>query len=725
MDKTTLHPTTTPPATESTGTAATGADTLPFEQELTRSAAQLAPPSTHWGLGTRFSLAAAGLLLLTVLAAVLVASWRANRVAERSIRTDLGRAPLVYHTYQTDLEARAREVVRSLAGEPGTIALFDPSVSVQTRHEFVVDDAARVLSARTVFLFDSESRVLARSDRPEGDGVGQPFGAVGWVAEPLETLRETSAVIREGTALSVVGAAPVISGAGDAARLDGVLAASFPVEAAQAEALRGLTRGEVAFLVDRARRGEPAQVTTSVATTGLAGIDVAAAFGRIPQAVTTVFGQGRELGPFELELGGHRRVGLALPIKSAAGETYGAFVVLRSVAEELAAFNQIRTTLLVIGLLAVTLAVPLTFTLGRRMARPLAQLAAGAAGIRDGNLEVSLPAGGQDEVGVLAQAFRAMVAELKEKRDLELMVAALQKPALATAAGGSAAGSPSAGTGGEPRVGELFANRYLVRGTLGVGAMGTVYLVADRQLDEDVALKILHPDTFASEGTTALQNLKSEIRMARQITHPNVVRVHDLGEAGGAFFLTMEHVAGLSLRQVLNRQGAMGIKTGLQIAKQLCRGLGAVHAAGIIHRDIKPHNIMMLPSGVVKLMDFGIARRQEGADPWPDEGSLVGTPAYMSPEQAGGRPMDLRSDIYALGAVLFELFTGRQVFSGQVIEVLNQHITVPPPRPTSIRPELPPALERLILACLAKKPAARPATVQAVYGALLQVTAPA
>jgi len=213
--------------------------------------------------------------------------------------------------------------------------------------------------------------------------------------------------------------------------------------------------------------------------------------------------------------------------------------------------------------------------------------------------------------------------------------------------------------------------------------------------------------------------------MARQITHPNVVRVHDLGEAGGAYFLTMEHVAGLSLRQVLNRQGAMGIKTGVQIAKQLCRGLGAVHAAGIIHRDIKPHNIMVLPSGVVKLMDFGIARRQQGADPWTDEGSVVGTPAYMSPEQAGGRPMDLRSDIYALGAVLFEIFTGRQVFSGQVMEVLNQHITASPPLPISLRPELPPTLERLILACLAKRPAARPPTVQAVYGALLQVEAPA
>lgn len=704
---------------------ATAAETMPFERELTRMAAQPAPSRTRWGLGTRFSLAAAGLLLLTVLAAVLVASWQANRVAARSIRADLGRAPLVYHTYQTDLEARAREVVRSLAGEPGTIALFDPSVSVQTRYEFVVDDAARVLGARTVFLFDAESRVLARSDRPEGGGVGQPFGAVGWVAEPLATVRETSAVIREGTALSVVGAAPVISGAGDAARLDGVLAASFPIEAEQAEALRGLTRGEVAFLVDRARLGEPVQVATSVATTGLGGIDVAAALARMPDAVTTVFSRGDVLGPFDIELGGHPRVGLALPIKSASGETYGAFVVLRSVAEELAAFNRIRTTLLVVGLLAVALAVPLTFTLGRRVARPLAQLAAGAAAIRDGNLEVSLPAAGQDEVGILARAFQGMVAELKEKRDLELLVAALQKPALASAASGTATGDRTDGSGRGPKVGELFANRYLVRGTLGVGAMGSVYLVADRQLDEDVALKILHPETFASEGTTALQNLRSEIRMARQITHPNVVRVHDLGEVGGAYFLTMEHVAGLSLRQVLDRQGAMGIKTGLQIAKQLCRGLGAVHAAGIIHRDVKPHNIMVLPSGVVKLMDFGIARRQEGADPWTDEGSVVGTPAYMSPEQVGGRPLDLRADIYALGAVLFELFTGRHVFSGQVMEVLQMHLAAPPPSPTSLRPDLPPALERLILACLAKRPAARPPTVQAVYGALLQVAVPA
>jgi len=686
------------------------------------------PPSlgffSRLSLGTRFSLGAALLLIVVLASAVTVVSWKANAVAQRTIREDLGRVPLIFQTYLSDLQSRMASQVHSLAAESGTKAVFDKGVSVSTRYEFVRDAVTQLAGARTVFLFSGEATVLARSDRGEGEGLGQPFGAVKWVTSPLETWRDDTAVMREGGQLSVVAAAPVISGAADNAALDGVLAASFPLDAAAATSLQGLTRGEVAFLVDRARRGEAPAPATSVASAGLAAGDVGEAFAHIPGATDAVFVRGAVFGPFEAELGGRRRIGVALPVKSAAGETYGAFLVTRTVAEEIAAFSAIRRTLFLVGGAAVAVAMFLSFLLGRRLGKPLQELAQGAAAVREGDLDIALPIVGGGEVGVLAHAFREMLGELREKRALEQLVASLQR------LGGSPSASLSPGPAGPPpsgvrlpQPGETIAGRYLLRSVLGTGAAGVVLLADDLQLEDQVAVKLLNEKALG-EGTTAVQSIKTEIRLARKIAHQNVVRVHDLGEGEGFHFLTMEYVPGLTLKQVLRQQGTLAIGPGLQVAKQLCRGLGAIHESGIVHRDVKPQNIMVLPSGLVKLMDFGIAKIEAAADPVTRGGFVVGTPHYMSPEQTYGMDLDQRSDIYAVGAVMFEMFTGSPPFTGAPVEVITQHRNAEPADPSALRPDLPEALGRLILACLAKQPARRPASAQDLYGALLRIHQP-
>jgi serine/threonine-protein kinase len=678
------------------------------------------PARRSLGLGTRFSLAAAVLLLVTLGASVLIASLHATAVARESIREDLSRAPAILAAYQADIQARSGSQVRSIAGEPGTKAVFDPGVSASTRYEFALDTATVLASAQTVFLFGPDGRVTARSDRPEGGGVGQPFGAVRWVAEPLETWREAAAVIREGDTLAVVAAAPVISGSGEMASLDGVLAASFPLADAAVAALRGLTRGEVAVVVDRARRGEPPQPVLSSATGEFGGTNTLAMFTAIAGAPEAVFRRGEAFGPFELEVDGARRVCLVIPVLGSSGDPYGAVFIARPIAAEMAAFDRIRATLFLVGLAALAVAVPASFLLGRRLSRPLQQLAAGAVAIRDGRLDVALPEAGGGEVGVLARAFRGMVGELKEKKALEEMIAAMQQaPAQSPAA--AAGGGRPAPEAGMPSPGATLAGRYRVRSVLGAGAMGTVFLVDDLQLDESVALKVLASESFVP-GTGALQNTRTEIRLARRITHPNVVRVHDLGEASGLWFLTMEYVPGMTLRQVIRQHGALALRPGLQIAKQLCRGLAAVHDAGIVHRDVKPQNIMVLPSGVVKLMDFGIAQTEHGPDLASEAGFLVGTPSYMSPEQAQGAPVDARSDIYSVGAVLFEMFTGATPFAAtDAMTVIQMHVASEPPPPSTLRPDLPEALERLILACLAKQPVRRPASANDLHGALMRM----
>ena len=270
-----------------------------------------------------------------------------------------------------------------------------------------------------------------------------------------------------------------------------------------------------------------------------------------------------------------------------------------------------------------------------------------------------------------------------------------------------------------PRVGTLFASRYEVTALLGKGGMGTVYRAIDRELDDEVALKVLLPDAF-DEGSGATQTLKQEIRLARKITHRNVVRTHDLGEAEGVHFLTMEYVPGTTLRDILDRRGVVARRPGLQIAKQVCRGLAAVHEAGIVHRDIKPPNIMVLPERRRELMDFRIERAAGGAR--PVDGSTVRTPYYMSPEQARGRAVDKRTDIWAFGVVLYEMLTGTRPIGGATpVEVMRRHLSDEPRPITTLRPDLPALLERLVAACLAKSPDRRPPSASDLADALLRL----
>jgi serine/threonine-protein kinase len=313
----------------------------------------------------------------------------------------------------------------------------------------------------------------------------------------------------------------------------------------------------------------------------------------------------------------------AVPLKSASGETLGAFAVSRSRDEETAAFREIRNTLLLVGGLALLLAIPVSFALGRGIARPIEELAAGARQIREGNLDVKLPEAGGDEVGLLARAFRGMVSELKEKRELEQMVAEMAKrprPELTSSTTATTTALPeiASAPGDGPRIGTVFAGRYDIVGTLGKGGMGAVYRAMDRELDDDIALKVLMPEAF-DEGTQATVTLKQEIKLARRITHQNVVRTHDSGDGGTRFITMARPVRG----SAGGRKNRLAIAPGLQIAKKLCRGLGAVHEAESSTGTSSP-TTSWCPTAV-RLMDFGIARTPR-CRPTTQMGQTVGTP---------------------------------------------------------------------------------------------------
>ncbi len=258
--------------------------------------------------------------------------------------------------------------------------------------------------------------------------------------------------------------------------------------------------------------------------------------------------------------------------------------------------------------------------------------------------------------------------------------------------------------------GEIFAGRYEIIEQLGAGGMGRVYRARDLHLDEDVAIKLIKREWAADRE--ALERFRNEIKLARKITHKNVCRVHDLHEEGPLLYLTMEYIRGEDLKSLIRRTKALATGTAVSYAHQIAEGLSEAHKLGIIHRDLKPGNIMIDKEGHAKVMDFGIARMREQRGATGD-GVAVGTPEYMSPEQAEGRPADVRSDLYALGAILYEMVTGQPPFRGETaLAVVHKQVHEAAPDPRTTNPQVPAALKQLILRCLQKSPDQRAQTAE-------------
>ena len=253
--------------------------------------------------------------------------------------------------------------------------------------------------------------------------------------------------------------------------------------------------------------------------------------------------------------------------------------------------------------------------------------------------------------------------------------------------------------------GALISGRYRIREFIGIGGMGIVYRAHDQQLDLEVALKVLRPEFGIEEGR--LDRFRRELILARQVTHRNVVRIHDLGADGELYFLTMDLVRGRSLSEQLAREGRFPAERAVPIVRQLAAGLEAAHEEGVVHRDLKPSNILLDDSGRAYITDFGVARSLTAAG-LTQKGAVVGTPDYLSPEQARGEEVDGRSDLYALGIVLFELLSGELPFRGESYsEILAQRLTGRPKELTQLGVALSPQLRAIVRRCLEREPARR------------------
>jgi serine/threonine-protein kinase len=264
--------------------------------------------------------------------------------------------------------------------------------------------------------------------------------------------------------------------------------------------------------------------------------------------------------------------------------------------------------------------------------------------------------------------------------------------------------------------GQKIAGRYTIERELGRGGMGAVYLAADEKLAERVALKIINAGMGDSGAT---DRFRREVSAARKVTHPNVIRIHDLIEDGPMVLLSMEYCDGMTLAAYLGRVGALRVDEGRHLVGQICDGVAAAHAVGVVHRDLKPGNVLLDAEKRVKVIDFGLAKATFMAG-MTATGLIIGTPEYMAPEQVRGMPQDARTDVYSLGALAYHVFVGRAPFAGETpIAIGFAHVSEPPRPPRELRPELPETLEKAILQALEKDPGKRFADAAEFKRALL------
>ncbi|HEV2064450.1 MAG TPA: protein kinase [Thermoanaerobaculia bacterium] len=682
---------------------------------------KLPPPEPpKFSLTIKIFLAAALLILIAVGGSIAISAYRARDVADKKIEEDLKKSGPSWDSFQSTRYGELQKtlaVVVNNAGVIGMMAQPDPA----TVFEALKRDQASSAHADFMMAVDPEGIAFARTDKPLPYAVD--LRGVPTIKSALDGSQKEGIWLSGGKLYHVV-AAPVLEGG---QTLKGVIAAGWQISDDVARSVKRLINTDVVFLADLAKSSEPAKASVAASTMQELSSAVLGAIERQSGLVQAVLREGKTIGPLKLDVSGKTYLAYLLPIRSSTDQLVGAAVALRSRDEELAAFRQIQNTQFLVGLATLAVAFVLSFIFARRITGPVSRLVEATEAVRVGNLEAAdLPVESKDEIGILARSFKAMLEELKEKEALERYVASLTMTVGADAqtlvAGRLTSGAPSVPRGSEPQVGQVFASRYEIQSLLGKGGMGIVYKAHDRDLDDLVAIKTLRGEALSADPSL-LERFKQEIRLARRITHPNILRTHDLGETGGLRYLSMEFVKGITLKNLVESGQILPTPVALRIAKQICAGLAAAHEVGVIHRDIKPQNILIEPTGGLKIMDFGIARLTQDRG-MTATGTVVGTPDYMSPEQARGVALDFRSDIYSTGVVLYEVFTGSLPFEcDSPLAVVLKHVQEKPPAPQTMNPRIDLKIAAILLTCMEKDPAQRYQTVNELYEALTKVTA--
>jgi eukaryotic-like serine/threonine-protein kinase len=663
--------------------------------------------------GRRFPLTlkifvATALVVVVVLGGTLaLVSAQATRSADEALLQRLENTSAVAGRFIEAENGKLESGAKAAAQNPAFLAEYakgGPGAFLDLARSF-----REVLDADYVLITDNQGVLKARTDDPSA--AGTPY-APPIVQQALQGRQGAGYLVKADQAFYLAVATPLADQVSNV--VQAAVVATHQVTDSLAAAVKRASGSEVVFyLLDSLDR--PVIVASTVPRSPELQQVVAASVAGLAKG-------GADAERAEATLGSEHLVGLTRPLQNqGSNHAIGGYLALRSRSQELAAFHQTQRTLVLAGLIGLALALVGSWMVGRVIGRPVRALVGAARRVAEGDYEAQVAATSRDEIGELASAFQHMVEELKAKQQLvEVMSAATGAATQPIYTPGGGVASPTVArqmeqSPGMLQAGSVFAGRYEIKGVLGMGGMGVVYRAWDKELGELVAIKTLRMDAAQSEPA-ALERFKQEIRLARKITHRNVVRTHDLGEVDGLYFITMEFVEGQSLKHLIQSRGPLPVAVVLTVGKQLCRALEVAHEQGVIHRDIKPQNLIVEPSGTLKVMDFGIARLAKRTEGMTQAGMAVGTPEYMAPEQLLGADVDFRADLYATGAVLFESVTGRTPFvADSPITLVAKQLEESPPSPRSLNAEVPEVLAALILRALSKDPADRPQSASLLY----------
>ncbi|MEO8032332.1 MAG: protein kinase [Gemmatimonadota bacterium] len=686
-----------------------------------RAAVINSPGFSLQGLGTRIFLATATVIVVVLGGALLLTKRGADQAADDSVARALsaGRSAV-----QDALDSRSR-VLLQVTGVQARFPAYIAQLSLAT------ENSGADLLDRAGEFRDQAGASWALITGPAGvalawtlhlDAAGEDFSEGAVVGQALEG--EST----QGVWIEPAGAGDVLYQAvgvpvkdPNSQKIYGVVVTALAIDTTFIKELKRHTGSEIAFF-DRDSTGAP---HVSLSTLPKAPLDRALT----GLALDSIFSDTTHRS-FHLTADDEEFVGVLGPLRTADGHVVAGFAALRSRGAELAAYTALRRTMIVVFGAGLVLALLSALLVARQVTQPVRRLVALTRAVSDGQYPERFDIESRGEVGELASAFQRMLADLKQKQELVdyLSLSAGATPTVKTPIPGPSAtqrlSTPTPVTG-QLRPGALLAERYEIKELLGAGGMGVVYRAWDRQLQEPVAIKTLRPEALTADGTT-LERFKQEIKLARRISHRHVLRTHDLGEVDGMYYITMEYAEGTSLADLLARRGALPVGVTLAIGKQLCRALEVAHEAGVIHRDIKPQNLMIDAAGSLKVMDFGIARLHESGRTrnaaLTEQGTMIGTPEYMSPEQLMADEVDGRTDLYAAGAVLFECLCGRRVFvEPTVTALIAAHLQDAPPDPRLLNSEVPDELALIILKALAKNRDDRYGSAEAMYQALERV----
>ncbi len=610
------------------------------------------------------------LILLGFGALILATFWQigvqARQVSSETIGQSLQQSSIVLDTKIESRFSSIREVAKSVARDSRILPLVYESEVLTLQDQ--ISEFKNKLDFDILFFTDGRGNVLARSDRPQAIGQNMA-GKTTFFDTALAGRSGQGYFLSQGRLMQIVTEPIFDNVATDVVR--GTVALAYEFSGDMANEILSLTASDIGFFNvtrDQSRKVNGVNSTYLTDTALKASLD--AYFKESPAHWRSILEKNNSVHNFQTTLNGKEYFAVAKPVSNDSAMPLGFVMILRSSADLLAPFTSIQNTVLLIGAICLIVAFVLAGFVAFRISRPIVDLVSVTGDIQNGNFPHKNAAPKtNDEIGMLYRAVVDMGNNLKEKAELENYLAQMSNEINLDSSLSNGVipeinsddNDVEVDQAPAVAIGSVIDKRYDVIQLIGCGAMGQVFLAQDRDLEEKTALKLLPRELFNNDAAISI---KQEIRLARRITHRNILRTFDMGNWGEHTYISMEYVAGYDLEQLQKTRGAQDVYIALLMARQICSAMIAAHEQGVIHLDLKPANMMVNQQGILKIMDFGLARSVASNERRKtDNTELMGTPRYMAPEQFLNDTLDERTDIYSIGIILFTLLTGKPPFS--------------------------------------------------------------